>query len=64
MIISIRERLALKMGVKQHLVTDSYNLNKLLDHDTRMEYQVDVVNSVSVLEGLEMSSVDDTSTNI
>ena len=44
----------------QYLVTDRCNLNKLLDHQTRKEYQIDVANRFSVLEGLEISSVDDT----
>ena len=40
--------------------TDRYNLNKLLDHETRKEYQIDVANRLSVLESLDISSVDDT----
>ena len=36
----------MKKGIKQHLVANRYNLNKLVDHET--------------LEGLEISSVDDT----
>ena len=30
------------------------------DHETRKEYQIDVANRFSALEGLEISSVDDT----
>jgi hypothetical protein len=59
-VVNIQERLSLKKGINQHLVLDRYNLNKLLDHQTRKEYQVDVANRFSVLEGLEISSVDDT----
>ena len=40
------ERLSLKKGIKQHFVADRYNLNKLLDHETIKEYQIDVDNSV------------------
>ena len=39
---------------------DRYNLNKLHDHQTRKECQIDVTNRFSVLEGLEISNVDDT----
>ena len=42
------------------MVADRYNLNKLVDHETRREYQIDVANRFSALEGLEISSVDDT----
>ena len=35
-------------------------INKLLDDQIRKEYQIDVANRFSVLEGLEISSVDDT----
>jgi hypothetical protein len=42
------------------LVADRYNLNKLLDPETRKEYQIDVTNRFSALEGLEISSVEDT----
>jgi hypothetical protein len=42
------------------LIADRYNLNKLLDHEIRKEYQIDVGNRFSALEGLEISSVDDT----
>ena len=47
----IRERLSLKKAIKQHLVADRFNLNKLLDHETRKEYQIDVANRFSALEG-------------
>jgi hypothetical protein len=57
---TIRERMSLKKGIKQHLVADRYNLNKLLEDQTRKEYQIDVANRFSDLEGLEISSVDDT----
>ena len=46
--------------LKQHLVADRYNLNKLVDRETRKEYQIDVANRFSALEGLEISSVNDT----
>ena len=39
---------------------DRYNLNKLVDRETRKEHQIDVANRFSALEGLEISSVDDT----
>ena len=42
------------------MVADRYNLNKLVDRETRKEYQIDVANRFSALEGLEISSVDDT----
>ena len=42
------------------MVTDRYNLNKLLDLGTRKEYQIDVANRFCALETLEISSVDDT----
>ena len=35
-----------------------YNLNDLLDQ-TRKEYQIDIDNRFSVLEGLDIPSVDD-----
>ena len=35
-------------------------LNKLVDRETRKEYQIDVANRFTALEGLEISSVDDT----
>jgi hypothetical protein len=54
------KRLSLKKGIKQHLVADRHNLNKLVDHETRKEYQIDVANRFWALEGLEISSVDDT----
>ena len=38
------------------MVADRYNLNKLVDHETRNEYQIDVANSFSALEVLEISS--------
>ena len=53
MVATIRERLSLK----QHLVANKYNLNKLVDHETRKEYQVDVTNRVLALESLEIASV-------
>ena len=53
MVATIRERLSLK----QHLVADKYNLNKLVDLETRKEYQVDVTNRVLALESLEIASV-------
>ena len=31
---------------KQSLVADSYNLNKLVDEETRKEYQIDVANRI------------------
>ena len=58
MVATIRERLS-KKG-KHHLVTDRYNLNKLLDNETKKEYKIDVANRFSALEGLEIFSVDDT----
>jgi hypothetical protein len=42
------------------LVADGYNLNKLPDHETIKEYQIDVANRFSVLEAVVISSVDDT----
>ena len=42
------------------MVADRYNLNKLVDRETRKQYQIDVANRFSALEGLEISSVDDT----
>ena len=61
MVATIRERLSLKKGIKQHLAADRYSLNKLVDRETRKEYLVDVANRFSVSEGFEISSVDDTS---
>jgi len=58
-VATIWERLSLKKGIKQHLVADRYNLNKLVDRGTRKEYQIDVANRFSALEGLEISSVED-----
>ena len=59
-VTTIRERLSLKMRINQHVVADRSNLNKLVDRETRKEYQIDVANRFSALEGLEISSVDDT----
>ena len=42
------------------MVADRYNLNKLVDREIRKEYQIEVANRFSALEGLEISSVDDT----
>jgi hypothetical protein len=42
------------------LVADRHNLNKLVDNETRKEYQIDVANRFSALESLDISSVDDT----
>ena len=39
-----------KEGIKQCLVADRYNINKLLDHETRKEYQIDVANRFSASE--------------
>ena len=64
MVATTRERLTLKKGIKQHSVADRYNLNKLVDHETRKEYQIDIANRFSALEGLEISSVYDTWVNI
>ena len=58
MVATIWERLSLKKGIKQHLVADRYNLNKLVDHETKKGYQIDAANKFSALEGLEISSVD------
>ena len=56
---TIRERLSLKKGIKQHLATERYNLKKkLLYHQTRKEYHIDVDSKFSPLEGLKISSVD------
>ena len=52
MVVTIRERLSLKKGIKQHLVADRYNSNKLVDRETRKEYQIDVANRFAALEGL------------
>ena len=46
--------------MKQNLVADRYNLNKLLGYETRKEYHIEVAKRFSALEGLEISSVDDT----
>ena len=43
------------------MVADRYNnLNKLIDHETRKEYQIDVTNRFLALEAIEISSVDNT----
>ena len=42
------------------MVADRYNLNKTVDRETRKKYQIDVANRFSALEGLDISSVDDT----
>ena len=60
MVATTRERLSLKKGIKHHLVADRYNLNKLIDRETRKECQIDVANRFSALEGLEISSEDNT----
>ena len=52
MVAIIRERVSLKKGIKQHLVADRYNLNKLVDRETRKEYKIDVANRFSALKGL------------
>jgi hypothetical protein len=52
-VANIRERLYLKKRLKQHFFVDRYNLNKLVGHETRKEYPIDVANRFSVLEGLE-----------
>ena len=57
MVATVRERLSLKKGIKQHLVADRYNLNKLVDRETRKEYQIDVANRFPALEGLEISVI-------
>ena len=46
------------------MVADRYNLNKLLNNETRREYQIDVANCFSALEALEISSVDNTRVRI
>ena len=43
----------------QNLVADRYNLNKLLENESRKEYQINVFNRFSALETLEISSVND-----
>ena len=60
MVAIIRERVSLKKGIKQHLVADRYNLNKLVDRVTTKEYQIAIDNRFSAFEGLQISSVDDT----
>jgi hypothetical protein len=47
-VATIRKRLSLKKGIKQHLVTDRYDLNKLVDHQARKLYQRDFANGFSV----------------
>ena len=42
------------------MVADRYNWNKLVDRETRKKYQRDVAIRFSALEGLEISSVEDT----
>ena len=42
------------------MVADRHNFNKLLDHETRNEFQIDVADRFSALDVLEVSSVDDT----
>jgi hypothetical protein len=59
-VAAIQKRLSLKNGIKQHLVADRYNLNKLIYHETRTEYKIDVANTFSALKDLEISSVDGT----
>ena len=46
-------------GIKHHLVADMYNLNKLVDRETRKEYQIDVANRFSALEASAIFSVND-----
>ena len=60
MVATIRERLSLKKGIKQYSVADRYNLNTLVDRETRKENQIDVANRFSALDGIEISSVDNT----
>jgi hypothetical protein len=43
---------------QQNLVENSYNLNKFLNDQIGEQYQIDVTNKFSALEGLEISSVD------
>ena len=50
MVATIQERLSLNKGIKQHLVADRYNLNTLVDHETREDYQTDVANRFSALD--------------
>ena len=50
----------IKKGNRATLVADRYNLNKLLDYETKKEYQIDVANRFLTLQALEISSVDDT----
>jgi hypothetical protein len=50
---------AIKKGIKQYLVEEGYNSNKLVGCETRKKYQINVPNRFSALEGLEICSVDD-----
>ena len=47
---TIRVSLSLKNGLKQYSVADRIKLNKLLDHETRKEYKINVGNRFLVLE--------------
>jgi hypothetical protein len=58
MVATIRERLSLKKEIKQHLVADTYNLNKLGDHETREEYQIDVANKFSSIDDTWVNNMD------
>ena len=44
---------------QQNLIADNYNLNKLPDNQTREKYQINVANSFSALEVLEISRTDE-----
>ena len=58
MVATTWKRLSLKKGMKQqNLLEDRYNANKLIDDQTREEYQIDIANRYSALA---ISSVDDT----
>ena len=58
MVATIRER---ENAINEpQLVADRYNVSKLLGHEIRKEYQINVANRFSVLEALEIPSVDDT----
>ena len=39
---TIRDRLSLKKGIKQQMVADWNNVNKLIDHKTRKQHQIDI----------------------
>ena len=54
------KRQSIKKKIEQHLTAVRYNLNKLLDHDIRKACQTDDVYRFSVMEGLQLSSVDNT----